>query len=492
LYTPVRKEDGTIEKIEVGWPEHDWTARLFTSIGLNTYIVSRKGDVLTNCFNDNGRIHVVCNNHKLGKGRLQVEFHSEIPNAIYPDGIEDLYEPQRLDIELVDGPADCATTAEVEVMMPYIKGDKGKAFTYADFTPAQIAELQRPATEKVAEVTQALTRVETKEREITAAETLRQEDETQRSTAEQERAKQFTTLKQSIETATTDANTAAGSATTAANNAVAAANKANTAAKYAEKVSANIGQAKIALFDDMWASIGGTKLDNGNYRKTAAGKELTLAEAIVRYERNPFIVRWNELGKGYGIYNEQTCLFELNGLTDITYEEAIKIYALYPLCEAAFSTKAYLFPSIKVRTLFPIRVVGSIDMTAMFQTSALSKIRFIFNSTASIAKLTNIFYYADKLESIYGEITLGDSGSTSYTGAFNGCTKLRDIQLKKLKYSISFSHSPDLSVESLIYMVTNSVNTSQITITIHRNAYARVTDELFTLAEERNITLAAA
>ncbi|MDE6317212.1 MAG: DUF4886 domain-containing protein [Muribaculaceae bacterium] len=258
------------------------------------------------------------------------------------------------------------------------------------------------------------------------------------------------------------------------------------------RVAEDIAKAKIALFDDMWASIGGTKLDNGNYRMTAAGKELTLDEALVRYERNGFIGEWNTACGTYGRYNEFTCLFELNGLTDITYEEAIKIYALYPLCEVAFSTKAYLFQSLEMRTLFPIRVNGYVDMSAMFQTSALSKIRLNFASTASAAKIINMFYYADKLESIYGEVTLGDSGSTAYASGFSGCAKLRDIQLKKLKYSISFSHSPDLSVESLIYMVTNSVNTSQITITLHRNAYARVTDELFTLAEERNITLAAA
>ena len=37
-------------------------------------------------------------------------------------------------------------TSEV-VALPGIKGDKGEAFTYDDFTPEQIAELQRPATE---------------------------------------------------------------------------------------------------------------------------------------------------------------------------------------------------------------------------------------------------------------------------------------------------------------------------------------------------------
>lgn len=149
LVTCVKREDGKCEKREVGWPDHNWTAKLWTSIGLNSYVVSRKGDVLVNCFNDNGRIHVVCNNHKLGKGRLQCEFHAELPNGIFPDGIEDLYEPQPLDIELVDGPGDCASAAEVEVLLPYIKGDRGEKLTYADLTAQDKEDLIAPIKESI-------------------------------------------------------------------------------------------------------------------------------------------------------------------------------------------------------------------------------------------------------------------------------------------------------------------------------------------------------
>lgn len=95
---------------------------------------------------------------------------------------------------------------------------------------------------------------------------------------------------------------------------------------------------KRALFDDMWASINGTRLANGNYRMGADGKELTYAEALVRYERNGFIVRWNKVceyftdsykPKVHGCYNESTGYFELNGITDIGYEEAVRIYLAY-------------------------------------------------------------------------------------------------------------------------------------------------------------------
>lgn len=96
---------------------------------------------------------------------------------------------------------------------------------------------------------------------------------------------------------------------------------------------------KRALFDDMWASINGTKLANGNYRMGADGKELTYAEALVRYERNGFIKKWNAACRQrysnpayyppYGRYNEATGFFELNGITDIDYTEAVRIYMAY-------------------------------------------------------------------------------------------------------------------------------------------------------------------
>ncbi|WP_303023043.1 hypothetical protein [Duncaniella muris] len=42
-----------------------------------------------------------------------------------------------------------------------------------------------------------------------------------------------------------------------------------------------------------------------------------------------FIDMWNEACRAYGYYDEATGYFELNGLTDITYEEAQKIYSAY-------------------------------------------------------------------------------------------------------------------------------------------------------------------
>ena len=69
------------------------------------------------------------------------------------------------------------------------KGDKGDAFTYADFTPTQIAELQKPATDKV-EVLNALeTALTNSENNRISAENSRVTAENARVAAELEREK---------------------------------------------------------------------------------------------------------------------------------------------------------------------------------------------------------------------------------------------------------------------------------------------------------------
>ena len=64
------------------------------------------------------------------------------------------------------------------------KGDKGDAFTYADFTPTQIAELQKPATDKVEELNQLETTLTNSETTRISAENSRVTAESSRVTAE--------------------------------------------------------------------------------------------------------------------------------------------------------------------------------------------------------------------------------------------------------------------------------------------------------------------
>ena len=120
LETCVHNDDGTIERKDVAFPDHDFVATFWTASKVNTFVASCIGGVMTNCFNDNGRIHVVFDNHRLSRGRLMVELHTLLPNGIYADGIQDIYEPHPLDIELVADAGECPSRIEVEASVAVV------------------------------------------------------------------------------------------------------------------------------------------------------------------------------------------------------------------------------------------------------------------------------------------------------------------------------------------------------------------------------------
>ena len=78
-----------------------------------------------------------------------------------------------------------------------------------------------------------------------------------------------------------------------------------------------------------------------NYKEVTAAQRSTIEAADAKWVRPPqmFIDLWNSACRQryfnsvyyppYGQYNEATGYFELNGIKDITYEEAVRIYMAY-------------------------------------------------------------------------------------------------------------------------------------------------------------------
>lgn len=123
---------------EIGWPQFDWTATFWTASRANSFTAGCTGGEARNCYNDGGQIHVVANGHGLWPGQLKVELTAELPNGAYADGSERLVAPMELDIELIAAAAPCPEQTEAELMLPCLKGE---AFSYADFTEAQLDDL---------------------------------------------------------------------------------------------------------------------------------------------------------------------------------------------------------------------------------------------------------------------------------------------------------------------------------------------------------------
>lgn len=136
----VKASDTSGDLVDMGFPDYDFKGNIYTR-GIRKFEFGKNGDTLTNCFNDNGRLHIVANDHKLFSGVLRVDFYAEIPNNIYPDGSKLTVSDCPTNIELVEGCGDEISELEAELVAPYIKGDKGDALTWNDMTDDQKQEV---------------------------------------------------------------------------------------------------------------------------------------------------------------------------------------------------------------------------------------------------------------------------------------------------------------------------------------------------------------
>ena len=209
-----------------------------------------------------------------------------------------------------------------------------------------------------------------------------------------------------------------------------------------------------------------------------------------------FIDMWNAACKNYGKYNSVTGFFELNGLTDITYEEALTIYKL--TYSTTFVKSNYSGGLIK--TNIPVRASKeAIDFSYVYSYFTKLKIiilpTYMYSTEALPSTLAYAFAYDDSLEEIRPIIDC--SKCTSFTMAFAMCYRLKKVMLKNVKYNVHFLNSASLSLESFTYIIENAANTSPITITVHQDVYAKLTDEsntewneLLTKAAEKQISFA--
>ena len=183
------------------------------------------------------------------------------------------------------------------------------------------------------------------------------------------------------------------------------------------------------------------------------------------------------------VYNEQTGFYELNGLTDITEEEmrVIYKYAGTPQVKGAFAYS-------KARTNLPMPgmyngpVYGS-----MFYACPNLEVVYLGNKQSSptsydepfaYSEGDNCFYLCQKLKKIYGRIYQRNT----WVLMFGECPALEEVRIAELYSSIQLYWSPNLSKESVQYMITNANPPSgaavgSITITLHPTAYARLKDD---------------
>ena len=193
------------------------------------------------------------------------------------------------------------------------------------------------------------------------------------------------------------------------------------------------------------------------------------------------------------VYNVQTGYFELNGLGDISTEQMRQILPYLTLGKIRGDlTSRFQRVSIRTITVYCEGTIFPVDMTLTFYVaSSLETIKItpMAGGMTGVKNMNGAFRFCSALQRVDGVFDVSRT-EKSITDSFVGCVKLQEIRMHGIKSSVIFQDSPLLSAESITYMVENAINTAPITITLHPDAYARLTDEIITAATAKQINFA--
>lgn len=196
------------------------------------------------------------------------------------------------------------------------------------------------------------------------------------------------------------------------------------------------------------------------------------------------------------VYNETTGFYELNGLTDITEEEMRTIYNRW-LIDIGTNSRAsgWLLLGAKIRTNLPCITRADI-FNGMDNSMYGTNVEVLRICAASSEDYNRVCYIEEtaavahqsmpKLKKVIGIWRYNNENPSKYNFGygqpFSKCPLLEEIRMGKINKSHTFAVSPNLSKESVLYMITNANPPSgaaagSIAITLHPTAYARLKDD---------------
>ena len=427
------------------------------------------------------------------------------------------------------------------------KPSRGKAFEYSDFTPEEIKELQKPASDMI-------NALDTLDKAVTANEQQRINNENTRVSSENTRKeseslrREAENTRASNEEARKNAETGRASAednrmkaeqsrveaennrVTAENTRVEKENERQTAEntrdtneqsrKEAETNRVKAEEGRVTEFNrlksesetatqnatnqaDYAKQQGDNVAGTVNEIKTAQDELTTSINNLTTVLNTQQGNRALYVAAG-AVYNEKTGFYELNGLTDITEEEMRTIYIQTHGAQRMYNRNNVfegantIRTNLRFRNNFPIGLDGKFRC-AFFNCSVLE----VACVSLSIIYADNTAYMFDrcpKLKKIIGILDIRNiTSDVNVVRMFYQCGLLEHVRISSLKVNISFAYSPLISLESLQYLITNAANTSPITVTVHADVYAKIQDEsqvdwhaLIEAATAKQITFATA
>ena len=253
-----------------------------------------------------------------------------------------------------------------------------------------------------------------------------------------------------------------------------------------------ITQAFPTNFHQFWTKKILTSSENiEHFKEVTAAEKTTIENKDKAWEKpsEEFVAQMTALSNVS--YNSATGFFECNGVNDLNVADARNINIA---CSQMRNTRnaEFMFAAYKFRTLPKVNIyVGgdSVSADRMFQLcNMLESINL--SEVVAFSLMIMMFRFCNNLHTIKGLTMAQNIQENGASGTFAGCVKLRNVEIKKAKVNISFSDSPLLSLDSIQYLVANAANTSPITVTLHPDAYARLTDEIITAATAKQINFA--
>lgn len=249
-------------------------------------------------------------------------------------------------------------------------------------------------------------------------------------------------------------------------------------------------QAKPTNFHQFWTQK--NLLENetvADFKEVTAAERSAIETADAKWTRPPqsFIDLWNNAcidprtKRAVGQYNESTGYFELNGLTDITYQQAMDIYRY---TSNGVRLDVYGFAQFRTN-LPPSSGVYWLTIDSLFYSNSILEVVRLPQSYSSGVQLNpntrDAFAYCYKLREIINVMKAPSHVSDSYTwdGTFYKCFELETVWINNLYGNISFAHSPLISSDSISYLVENrtTAHTDVITVTVHADVFAKLTGD---------------
>lgn len=344
--------------------------------------------------------------------------------------------------------ASVADTIDGNELLPFAKsGDNGAVYiktvlkkTVASENTQEVESLEKTlSTNEQQRISNEYSRQSSEQQRATNEQT-RQSQETARQTSEQTRTANETargTAEQTRQAKETERQTAETARQTAESARVSAeAQRAQEFAGFEDEIEL----AKVKVFCDLFS--------------TAAGDD------------------------GYARVTNSQFDCKLNGLT-LTYAEAVLIYNV---TNGAYATEQCQGSRIRTnlynpRTSYLGGAKNDHCPSNVFNGCSLIEVIRLHNFTW-VDDWHKMFRDCPKLVKILGAIGFGvNSLNPIIAEIFHGCPKLESFKLHALKSTIDLSGNPLIDLASFQYMITDAANgTKTITITVHPDVYAKLTD----------------